>query len=121
MKKDSVSHQYGKLAENKALEFLRKQKLCLLERNYRTPHGEIDLIMRDKEVLVFIEVRARNNNDFLEAIETIDIHKRKRIVKASEHYLQRYKIKSPCRLDAITLAGSLDESKINWIKNAFEA
>ena len=121
MNKNTSSRQYGRLAEDRALEFLQEQNLTLLERNYRTPQGEIDLVMQDWDTLVFIEVRARSRRDFLETIETIDTHKRRHIIKASEHYLQAHRINSACRLDVITFSGALEKSAINWLKNAFEA
>lgn len=121
MNKNTSSQQYGKLAEDKALEFLQQKNLTLLERNYRTQQGEIDLVMQDQDTLVFVEVRARSNSDFLAAVETIDTGKRRHIIKASEHYLQAHRINSACRLDVITFSGSLEKSKIDWIKNAFEA
>ncbi len=121
MSKKLSARQYGKSAEDKALEFLQRQKLKLLARNYRSPQGEIDLIMRDEDTLVFIEVRARHNSDFLAAVESIDTHKRRHIIKASEHYLQRHGSYAACRFDVITLSGALDKAGIDWIKNAFAA
>ncbi|MFQ5659109.1 MAG: YraN family protein [Gammaproteobacteria bacterium] len=113
----------GHLAEEKALSYLSSKGLKLLERNYRTRRGEIDIIMQDKDTTVFIEVRARTHNDIVEALETIDRRKCTRIIHASRHYLQKYQRtnKDICRFDVVILTGPLESAKIEWIKNAFEA
>ncbi|MCH7695320.1 MAG: YraN family protein [Proteobacteria bacterium] len=117
------SHQRGRLAEEKAFSFLKKNGLKPLERNYTTTRGEIDIIMQDGETIVFIEVRARTQNNIVDALETIDRRKCSNIIYASEHYLQKHKKtnRSICRFDIIILAGPLKIAKIEWIKNAFEA
>lgn len=117
------SYQRGKLAEEKAFSFLKKNGLKPLERNYTTTQGEIDIIMQDKETIVFIEVRARTKNNIVDALETIDQRKCSNIIHASEHYLQKHKKtnRSICRFDVVILAGPLETAKIEWIKNAFEA
>lgn len=113
----------GKLAEDCALKFLEKQGLSLIRRNYSCPAGEIDLIMRDKDKTAFIEVRSRLNENFINAVETIDLRKQKRIIKTSLHYLQNTE-KYPSkyyRYDVVTIDGALTNSNIEWIKNAFDA
>ena len=68
----STASERGKQSEDQALSFLEKKGLILMRRNYRTRSGEIDLIMEDNQVTVFIEVRYRSSSDFLDTIETID-------------------------------------------------
>ncbi len=117
------SHQQGILAEEKAFSFLKEKGLKLLDRNYRTHLGEIDIIMQDKETIVFVEVRARTKNNTMDVLETIDHRKRSHIIQTSQHYLQKYKTtnKSICRFDVVLLTGPPESAKIEWIKNAFEA
>lgn len=106
----------GQAAEDKACEYLKKHGLKLIEKNYRCRNGEIDLIMQDKNHLVFVEVRYRNNDNFGSAIESIDKYKIKKIVATAQHYLTYNKLDIPARFDVIGFDASL---KPNWISNAF--
>ena len=117
------SHQKGIAFEEIAYSFLKDNGLELVERNYRSPRGEIDLIMKDNDVLAFIEVRARSNNNMMNALETIGERKCSSIVYTSKHYLQRCKLtyKQICRFDIILLTGTIESTEIEWIKNAFDA
>lgn len=117
------SHVRGKRAELAALNFLEKNRLKLLEQNYRGPGGEIDLIMLDGNIIVFIEVRYRAKNSYAFAIESIDHRKCGRIIKTGRKYLQenRWTSGNLCRFDVITVSGNLDQPEIGWIKNAFQA
>lgn len=114
------ARQLGSIAENRACEFLLKRGLKLLQRNYYCKLGEIDLVMKDKEEFVFVEVRYRKVADFGGGLESITFHKQKKLIKASLHYLMVHKLlSSPCRFDAVAIAKR--ESDIVWIKNAFQA
>jgi putative endonuclease len=119
------STERGRMAEDIACEYLKNQfGLTLLDRNYRTPHGEIDLIMKDGDTTVFIEVRSRTMQVFMDALETIDRRKLMRIIRSSEYYLQHHisnfnDVK--CRFDVVTLNGPLEAARLEWIKDAFEA
>ena len=117
------TYQTGKIAEDLACKYLNQQGLRLLTRNYRTPGGEIDLIMQDGETIVFIEVRSRKNNKTMHVVESINTEKCARIIRASQQYLQRKKHGSDnlCRFDVVLVIGRLEDAKVEWIKNAFEA
>lgn len=118
-----TAYTKGKTAENIAYEFLTRQGLTLLARNYRSRRGEIDLIMHDADIIVFIEVRSRKNNRTMNVIESINSQKRERIIQTSQQYLQNSKDfrNSICRFDIVLVKGQLDKAEIEWIKNAFEA
>ena len=108
----------GAIAEQIASQFLIKKKLQLIEKNYHCRQGEIDLIMQDKNVLVFIEVRYRKQTKHGSAIETIQHHKLKRIQTAINHYIMTNNLGYiPCRIDVVGLHGNLQQPDINWIKN----
>jgi putative endonuclease len=102
---------------------LQAQGLRLLERNYRTRRGEIDLIMRDGDVIVFVEVRSRARDAFLHPATSVDARKRARLILAGQHYLQRAGLldAAACRFDVVAVTGAIGDGKIEWIKNAFEA
>lgn len=110
----------GSSAEKQACRFLKKQGLGLVTRNYRSPFGEIDLIMRDKDMLVFIEVRYRKNTIHGSPAETVDFRKQKKLRATAEHYLQQLpeSAHAPCRFDIVTYTGHLDDQSVGWIQNA---
>ena len=118
-----LAFRRGRQGERIALDFLKRYGLVPLEKNYRTTRGEIDLIMRDNETIVFVEVRARSDNNYMQPLESIDDHKVEHIIYASRHYLQREKLENDayCRFDIVILTGNDRQPKIEWIKNAFEA
>lgn len=110
----------GVQAERWAAHFLQQQGLILVTQNYRCRAGEIDLIMRDGEVLVFVEVRLRSNKDFGGAAASIDSRKQQRIIKTAQHYLAALPILPPCRFDALLLEDP-QGLQVQWLKNAFGA
>jgi putative endonuclease len=109
----------GHHAEQLALHFLEKQGLKLLDRNYRCRLGEIDLIMQENQVIVFVEVRLRGKTSFARACESITPKKQRRLIHTTHYYLmshgKQYQ-KNNLRFDAVFLD---DQHKIDWIKNAF--
>ena len=88
----------------------------ILERNFRCRRGEIDIIARDGETLVFAEVRLRTRNDFGGAAASIGARKRARMTAAALYYLGRRSRMPPCRFDALLL-DSLDIDRIEWLKD----
>ena len=111
----------GQYAEEQARTHLERQGLRLLERNYRCRQGEIDLIMRDGEALVFIEVRYRKSAAFGSAIETVTAQKQRRLLATARHYLQANRASSPCRFDVVGITGQSPGTQIEWIKDAFHS
>ncbi|NND80831.1 MAG: YraN family protein [Gammaproteobacteria bacterium] len=110
----------GNRAEKLALDYLRKQGLSLLEKNYRSRFGEIDLIMRQNDYLVFVEVRYRKSGDYGGALASIDQRKQRKLRRTAETYLQRHKASDQaCRFDILCLQGELDQAQIEWLENAF--
>lgn len=109
----------GALAETLAATHLQQQGLRLLERNYRCRMGEIDLILADGPVLVFVEVRLRHNAEYGGAAASITAAKQRRILQAARHYLAG-KPEPVCRFDVILL-DTLAADRIEWIRNAFGA
>ncbi len=107
----------GDLAEQNACDYLQKKGLILLDRNYRTSIGEIDLIMQDKNEVVFIEVRYRSYTSFGNPIESINKTKQQKVIRSAVLYLQKKKW-----LDQVNyrfdIVGSTPKT-IEWIKNAF--
>ena len=109
----------GALAEDLALDHLRGRGLTLVARNHRCRQGEIDLVMRDGDVLVFVEVRLRAAGALVGAAESIDAHKQRRVIAAARHFLAG-RGDPPCRFDCVVLDRP-DAQAVRWIRNAFEA
>lgn len=108
----------GAQAEQLAAQFLQRQGLKLVQANYHCRFGEIDLILRDKEDLVFAEVRQRRSSDFGASAASIDARKQQKIILTAQHYLSSLSHTPPCRFDAVLLDAG---GNIEWIKSAFEA
>ncbi len=116
----------GQDSETLALHHLEQQGLRLVMRNYRCKMGELDLIMHDGNELVFVEVRSRRAGGYGSAAESITAAKRRRLIRAAAHYLQRYRIDAPCRFDVIgltrpDLTRQDDTWHIEWLRDAFRA
>ena len=114
-------HCFGKFAENAACNYLKKHGLKLIMRNYSCRYGEIDIIMWDKEILVFVEVRARTNQNFLASLESINCAKQNKIIKTAIFYLQqkRQLNKIFYRFDVVAVKQIEGKLKFHWIQNAF--
>ena len=117
--KQKISNQ-GKLAEQAAAEFLKAQKLCILEKNFLCKLGEVDLICRDNGVIVFVEVRYRKNNSHGNAAQSIHPGKQKKVIKAASYWLLiNHKQDVEFRFDAILFDHSIDNEHLTWLKSAF--
>jgi len=104
----------GAAAETLAADFLAGRGVEIIARNYRCRGGEIDLIARDRDTLVFVEVRLRSSAKFGGAAASITATKRRRLARAAGHYLAKLGREPPCRFDAILL-DSLDPDRIEWV------
>lgn len=111
----------GRDAENLVCAFLRQQGLQLSTRNYRSPFGEIDLIMQEHSTLVFVEVRFRSNARFGTPAETVDTRKQARLRATAEHYLQNTPRASrkACRFDIVAVTREGKSDNMSWLKNVF--
>jgi len=109
----------GQQAECAACDYLLAQGLTLVEKNYRCRRGEIDLVMRHRDTLVFVEVRYRKNHDFGGASESITRKKQEKIQTTALHYLQKLKPDINARFDVIAITGSGKQQQFEWIQNAF--
>lgn len=109
--------QRGQRAERLAEEYLIAQGLTLVTRNYRCAHGELDLVMQDRDSFVFVEVRARRNRDFGGAEGSIDRRKQAKLRASALHYLQVHRLDAPCRIDVVAVNGDA----LVWHRDAIGA
>jgi putative endonuclease len=111
----------GERGEREAARFLRRQGLRVLLRGYRTRSGEIDLIAREGDILVFVEVKARRRGVPAEAVTA---EKQRRITLAALDFLRRYGLlEQRSRFDVVAIVWPDDRRapQIDHIRNAFEA
>ncbi len=116
-----LSRLFGARAERLAEKTLKKRGLRIITRQYSTPHGEIDLIARDGDTVVFVEVKARRRGDPAEAVTQ---EKQRRLTLAALQFLKRYKLlETACRFDVVAIVWPDDRSEptIEHIRAAFEA
>lgn len=112
----------GQCAEYLASAYLKRKGLKLLQHNYRCKLGEIDLIMQDKQSLVFVEVRYRKSSTCGGAAASITTEKQRKIRLAARHYLLHHKNLKlfAVRFDVVTIEGNLFQKPFFvWIKQAF--
>jgi len=114
--------QKGSQAEKLAKDYLMQQGLTPVEDNFFAKTGEIDLVMREQSVWVFVEVRYRSgkhNKRFGTAATSINPRKQSRIVKTTKLYMQTKRLQDVvARIDVVDVSGSLSEPEIIWIRNA---
>ena len=123
-KGEGGSKAVGDAAEARALAFLQRQGLALVQRNYRVARGprsrggEIDLILRAPDgTLVFCEVRARRSAAVGGAAASVGFSKQRSLVFAAQHYLLGYRALPPCRFDVV----AIDGEHVEWLQGAFQA
>ena len=114
----------GKDAEDACCDYLKSFGFKLVEKNFNCRLGEIDIIMTDKNLLVFVEVRFRKNNNFGGGLESITVTKQKKLRKTAELYLQQNNQYKNARFDVVSMSANTQTSKkqeyvFDWIKNAF--
>lgn len=108
----------GAWGEDQAAEYLTKQGLTVLARNYRTRAGEIDLIASDGDELVFVEVKARSNLEFGYPEEAVTPGKLSHIQNAAEEYLAEHFEVAQWRIDVVAIQGKPEnqDPQIEWFK-----
>nr|WP_274620634.1 YraN family protein [Colwellia maritima] len=101
---------------------MQDQGLVFIDKNIHCRQGEIDLIMKDKQTFVFVEVKFRKNNQFGGAIAAVSQAKQNKIKHCVAFFLHQAKLNeynTPCRFDVIALEGDINNPQITWLKNAF--
>ena len=112
----SAKQRQGQGWEQRALAHLSAHGLRFVESNFRCKSGEIDLILRDGESLVFVEVRQREGASHGGAAASITPAKIRRLVRAAQTYLQRFPRVPPCRFDVV----AIDGQHVDWLRGCIE-
>ncbi len=118
----TTSASKGQITEQYAQQYLTKQGLTLVEKNFHSRQGEVDLIMLDGDTYVFIEVKYRKNRLFGGAIAAIPVSKQNKIKHCVTFYLHQAGLNeynTSCRIDVVALEGDITQPHVTWLKNAF--
>lgn len=111
----------GKRGEDLAVTRLRAMKYQILEKNYRCPLGEMDIIAREKGCLVFVEVKTRATRDFGGPAAAVHERKQRQLSRVALLYLNHKNLRDiPARFDVVAVDLSGSEPKIEVIQNAFD-
>ena len=115
------NRERGMWGEAFALEFLKKKSYTAVARGWRSRFGEIDIIVKNREYIVFVEVKLRKNADFAQAREFVGYNKQRKIIKTASLWLSSHKTSLQPRFDVIEIyaADELAEPEIIHIENAF--
>jgi putative endonuclease len=121
-----ATREAGARCEDLADAYLQRAGLAPIARNFNCRHGELDLVMRDGDVVVFVEVRYRRKGGggrFGDGFDSVGASKRARLVRAAATFLARHPRLAgrPCRFDVVAVAGDVAAPQLEWLPNAFEA
>lgn len=117
-----MSLSIGLNAETIARRYLQQRGLEMVQQNFRCRRGEIDLIMREGNYVVFVEVRCRTHQQFGGALASVDRHKQKHIIATANYFLytKNWTERYPCRFDVVGLIQQNDAFIVKqWIRDAF--
>ena len=111
----------GQTGESLAAWYLKKNGYKIIEQNYRTPLGEIDIIAREKKIIVFVEVKSRRSNRFGNPKWAVTPQKQRKISRVALQYLKSTRqMNISARFDVVAVSSNRDEPRIEIVKNAFE-
>lgn len=121
MNKEVNTQTIGRNGEKLAEIYLLDQGMHTLMRNFTSRYGEIDLVMKDKNTIVFVEVRLRKSNHFGTALETVTAAKQRKLRLSAQYYNLKYKVPHQLqqRFDVIGITPTNHAPEINWVSNAF--
>jgi len=113
----------GDVFEQRARAELERAGLTCLAHNYSTRHGELDLVMRDGNTVVFVEVRYRKSASHGDAATSSTTSKQAKLILAAQHWLAVHPQHAcrACRFDVLSYDGPADDIRREWLRGAFEA
>jgi putative endonuclease len=121
LEKEGRHKRIGRCGEDLAVQLLKKKGYKILERNYKSSLGEIDIIAQEGKVLVFAEVKTRSTSDFGSAKWAVDARKQRKLSMLALGYLKsRSLIDQPSRFDVVAIDRDQGQEKIELIRNAFD-
>ncbi|MGC3872063.1 YraN family protein [Halomonas sp. GXIMD04776] len=121
MRRRNDARSRGEAIEGVTADWLEARGLSLVARNQHAKGGEIDLIMRDGDTLVFVEVRHRADTRHGHPLETVNLAKQRRLIRAARFYLLRNRLSCACRFDVVGVIGTAPQLEFTWVRAAFDA
>ena len=111
----------GKEGERVAERYLQKKGYRVVERNYRCPLGELDLVVLDQRVIVFVEVKTRTGHGFGTPVEAVEFRKQRKMIQVAQFFLAEKKLQQrDARFDVVGVSWPGGEPVVEHIENAFE-
>jgi len=112
----------GFKGEELAVQYLKKKGYKVIERNYRCQWGEIDLVARDKETLIFVEIKSRSSSEFGLPQDAVDRFKQKKLIQVAKAYMAEHRLQEtvPARFDVVAVQLTPSGPDIELIKDAFQ-
>ena len=111
----------GAAIEQIAARWLQQRGLKLVTSNHHVKGGELDLVMYDRDTLVFVEVKHRATTRHGHPLEMVNAQKRRRLIRAATLYLARHDLACPCRFDILAITGRPPALEFQWEQAAFDA
>ena len=116
----ATHNEIGALGEQIALEYLLERKYQILETNWVCGHKEVDIIAKDGDTIVFVEVKTRHSSCLVEPEATVDVYKQRHLIWAANSYVNRYQYDNDVRFDIIAIViDKNNEKRIEHIEDAF--
>ena len=116
----ATHNDIGALGEQIALEYLLERKYQILETNWVCGHKEVDIIAKDGDTIVFVEVKTRHSTCLVEPEATVDVYKQRHLIWAANSFVNRYQYDNDVRFDIIAIViDKNNEKKIEHIEDAF--
>ena len=113
--------RYGQQGEDLAAEFLTEEGYDILERNWRFKHNEVDIIARQDDLLIIVEVKTRSGDSWGEPYTAVDIRKQRYLIFAAERYLYGHDLDLEVRFDIISIISDKGRVVLEHIREAFHA
>jgi len=111
---------FGRAAEEFAARYLESRGCRVLAERYRCRSGEVDLIVRDGDVVAFVEVKARRRSDFGDPVHAVDGRKQRRIIATARDYLRQQSARGgACRFDVVSVRVRDGRARATWLRDAF--
>ena len=121
MRLSNVKQLFGKEGEKFAERYLQQKGYKLIERNYRCRGGEVDLIVLDRKVIVFVEVKTRSDHRFGSPLEAVEARKQQKMIQAAQFFLNEKKLHNrEARFDVVGISWRGEKPAVEHIENAFE-
>lgn len=113
------SKEFGATGEQMAARYLVDKGYVIIEHNHHNRHKEVDIIALDQGELVFVEVKTRSSDYFMQPEEAVNHQKRQNLIRVANQYIRYHKRSEPARFDVIAIVKNDKETRIKHIKNAF--